>query len=77
MSQTPEFFQSLLQSLRGGALITVEIAQVTITLSYKDGVYFAQTSGETEEISPEEVHGYLHARIARKRRKRREQRRRR
>ena len=71
----PSSFQDLLQKLREGHPIIVEISQdFSRTLFYENGDYFEQTPDGKNRISLEEAQGYLRVMIARWRRARREQR---
>ena len=70
-----ESFQSLLQQLREGNPITVEMTtDFSRTLFYENGDYFEQTPGGRKKISLEEAQGHLRLMVARWRRERREQR---
>ena len=69
----PVSFQTLLQQLREGNPITVEISQgFSRTLFYENGDYFEQTPQGRKKISREEAQGHLRLMIARWRRERHE-----
>jgi len=73
VNPNPVSFQTLLQQLREGTPITVEISPTfSRTLFYENGNYHEQTPGGRKKISLEEAQGYLRIMIARWRRERRE-----
>ena len=71
----PKSFQTLLQELRGGKPITVEMSGDFLrTLFYENDSYWEQTPDGKKKISRGVALGYLRVFIARLRDERREQR---
>ena len=69
----PVSFRTLLQRLREGESITVEVREGFFrTLFYENGEYFEETPEGRAKISLEEAQGYLRVLIARWRGERRQ-----